>query len=217
MRPATIVTDEIEVDRRLAQQFGTTRADWIGVTHAVVLARNDTTPFDPASAPGQFAYIFGTRAVRTLLLSKGYEIQREDNVEITFSDGRGVKVIYQNVDAAADPAHSPKAISSKGPASGRIIERSMGYLFPEWEEEEQAAIRELMRREAAETWYFSVSVDGNDVRAELSRPYPLVDGQFSGFIERIFILKPGEWAEFGSVEFDDGAPGQDFEIEVTRR
>lgn len=216
--PVTIIRDEVDVERKLLDQFGTTRPDWIGVVHATVLARNDTTLFDPSNAAGQFAYIYGTRATRSLLVPKGYEISRQDNVEATYSPERHLKVIYQNVDCAAEAGRSPKAISGKGPASGRMIEQSTYSLFPEFEEAERKAISDRMKLEAAATWYLNVSADGDDVRAELSRPYPIVDQQFNGFVERIFILKPGDWSEFASLDFDEGSGGgQDFEISVTRK
>jgi len=214
---ANIIRAETDVERRLHDQFGTSRADWIAVAHAAVLARNDATLFDPSNAAGQLAYIYGTRAVRGLLVPKGYEVSRQDNVEATYSRDRQLKVIYQNVDWASDTTRSPKAISGKGPASGRIIEQSAGFLFPEMEAEAQAALHERLTLEASQTWYFAVSADGDDVRAELSRPYPIVDAQFNGFAERIFILEPGDWSEFASLDFDDGDSGQHFEINVTRK
>src|SRR4051812_35623371 len=100
MLPALITEDDIDVERRLLSQFGTTRADWIAVAQAVVGAKNDATAFDPLSAGGLFAYIYGTRSVRELLVPKGYEVCRQDNVEATYSPVRGVKVIYQSADKA---------------------------------------------------------------------------------------------------------------------
>jgi hypothetical protein len=120
--------------------FGTTVEDWIAVAHHVVTARADSSPYDPASASGLFGYIYGTRATRSLLVPKGYVQVREDNVEATYSADRHLKVIYQNADWAADPLRYPRAISAKGPASSRIVERN-GWLFPEMEEEERRVER----------------------------------------------------------------------------
>ena len=44
-------------------------------------------------------------------------------------------------------------------------------------------------RATANLWYLFVSIEGTDIRAELSRPRSIADGQFAGFHERIFILK----------------------------
>lgn len=217
MLPASIIRDDVDVDRRLYEQFGTDRADWITVVQAVVGARRDTTAFDPANAEGLFAYIFGTRAVRELLVARGYEPCRRDKVEATYSASRAVKVIYQSADRAGEESYCPRAISTKGPASERIIEASQPSLFPEWDEEERRLIDAARAEEAAETWYFMTSVDGDDVRAELSRPYPLLGGQFSGFSERIFILEPGDWSKFAGIDVEGGGPAPDFEISVTRK
>ena len=217
MQATAIIRDEPEVEDRLVQ-FGANRADWISVAQSAVAARNDATLFDPASAAGQFAYIHGTRAIRALLVPKGYEICREDNVESTYSSQRKLKVIYQNVDWAADPVRSPKAISIKGSASGRIIERSIqASLFPEWDAEDARKLSEAAALENSAAWYFAVSVDGDDVRAELSRPYPIVDGQFSGFVERIFILKPGDWSDISAMDLGDDGLGPEFEVSVSRK
>ncbi|MCK1622415.1 hypothetical protein IVA98_03980 [Bradyrhizobium sp. 160] len=60
-------------------------------------------------------------------------------------------------------------------------------------------------------------INGDDVRAELSFPKRIEDGQFKGFNERIYIIRRGEWASMiPGVAVGEG-PAQDFEINVTRR
>jgi hypothetical protein len=41
--------------------------------------------------------------------------------------------------------------------------------------------------------------------------------QFKGFNERIYIIKPGEWASMMPKTDDSQPPVQDFEINVTRK
>ncbi|ANW05328.1 hypothetical protein LMTR13_05805 [Bradyrhizobium icense] len=61
-------------------------------------------------------------------------------------------------------------------------------------------------------------MNGDDVRAELSFPKRIEDGQFKGFNERIYIIKAGEWASMMPQVIDgDEGPAQDFEINVTRK
>ncbi len=60
-------------------------------------------------------------------------------------------------------------------------------------------------------WFFCVSVDGDDVRAELSLSGGLENGNFMPFIERIFILQKDEWQ---SVRTDGTVP-DDGPIELT--
>ncbi len=65
-------------------------------------------------------------------------------------------------------------------------------------------------------WYFCVSVNCDDVRAEISLPTGIVGGNFKGFIERIFILRGGDWAD---IRVKDGseADAVDFEPVITRK
>jgi hypothetical protein len=77
---------------------------------------------------------------------------------------------------------------------------------------------EKYQRENAALWYLFVHINGDDVRAELSFPKRIEDGQFKGFNERIYIMKSGEWASMmPKVTADDEGPAQDFEINVTRK
>jgi hypothetical protein len=65
-------------------------------------------------------------------------------------------------------------------------------------------------------WFFCVSVQGDDVRAELSLPAGVGGGNFDGFIERIFIVREGDWAKLSIREEDDSDAPQ-FEPVVTRK
>src|ERR1700761_7094760 len=100
-----------EIDARLAP-FGATRAEFIQVVVGVVGARADAVENDPATAEGLFAYIFGTRFLRSLLRTKGYLLYRHDNIEGVEHPERPLKIIYQNVDSAALLNHKPRSVSA---------------------------------------------------------------------------------------------------------
>jgi hypothetical protein len=217
MLPCRIVRDEIEVDVRLAQ-FGTTRAECRRIIHAVVTAHNDAVPYDPKTAAGLFRYIYGTRAVRDTLCPKGYQADSDHGVESAYDHTGNRKIIYQSVDCAADEGHDPMAISGKGPAAERTVERStMRYLFPEMEEEARRAEESLQRRANAEAWFFCVSINGDDVRAELSLPRSVQNENFKQFIERIFIVEFGDWDDGGIIDLDNAPDGDEIEPIVTKK
>ncbi len=65
-------------------------------------------------------------------------------------------------------------------------------------------------------WYFCVSVNGDDVRAELSIPLGVEGGNFKGFIERIFIVRDEEWPDL-AIKPDGEADVADFEPVITRK
>lgn len=216
MEPAIIIRDEDEVDAHLMEVFGITRKDCFQVVHAVADARNDAIDDDPITAAGQFAYIYGTRFVRRVFRARGWLKDRTDNIESTIRPDGGVKIIYQSTDTACDPLKEPKAISDKGPASERAIENGTSFLFPEWEMEERRKREEARRKANATVWLFCVSVDGERVRAEISRPNS-VDGKDYSFAERIFIVNDDDWGDNTALDFDDGFVPQDFEPNVTRK
>lgn len=206
-----IIKEDRDVDARLAELFATTREELYQIVRAVVGARNSVVLNDPITAAGQVAYQLGTRAVRDLFLPKGWARDRVDNIETAYHADTRQKIIYQNVDSAADPLRDPKAISGKGPAMERMVALTMPSLFPEWDAERLA-------KQNASAWFFCVSVNGDDVRAELSRPLSIEGGQFALFVERIFIVKSGEWRKFDPSKFEDDSVGnQTFEINVTRK
>jgi hypothetical protein len=101
----------------------------------------------------------------------------------------------------------PLAASRKGGGSARAVESGQGELFPEW----MAATRELN----AASWYLFVSMDNDDVRAELSFPRAIEDDQFRGFNERILLVQKGEWD--GMDLAPDARPAPEFDVQVRRK
>jgi hypothetical protein len=180
----------------------------------VVAARADSVENDPAAAEGQFAYIYGTRFLRSLFRTKGYLSYRHDNIEGVEHPDRNLKIIYQNVDLAASWLHDPRPLSAKGSGSDRIIDLAQGSLF----KPEDLASAEAVKFDPIDTgvWYFCVSVDGDDVRAEMSLPSAIDNGAFGKFIERIFIVGGGEWGDLMAKPKLDAGPAE-FEPVITRK
>lgn len=206
-----------EIEAKL-DQFGLSLSEALRVVQAVVTAHNDAVGFDPNTAAGQFRYIYGTRTMREIFCAKGWEVDREQGIESVYDPNEGVKIVYQSVDQACNEHRPPKAVSEKGAASRNLVERSStAYLFPEMEEEDRAKEDEIAKRASATTWYFCVSIDGDDVRAELSLPYRIEDNNFAGFIERIFLIDGGEWAGSGIVDLDDDEPALEFEPIISKK
>lgn len=223
MRPTKLIRELPEVVSRLAAVVQLTKPDCLTIAHKVASARNESIYIDPISAPGQLAYIYGNRALRQALLAKeGWEIDRTDNIESTINKELGVRVIYQNVERAADPFNDPKAISGKGNGSARIVNAAQILLFPEWEQERVQSLAHLAVLDSMAVWYFCVSVEGEygeDVCVELSRPRSIEAKQFKEFEERILIVQKGEWGGPVNPKRDDNSDydADDFEVEITRK
>ena len=212
MPAGRLYIDDWDIDARLAE-FGVTRSELYQVVREVVGARADAVENDPLSAAGQFAYIIGTRNTRALLRSKGWLVDRRENIEATTHPDRHVKVVYQSVDLAGDPLHTPRAISGKGSGAERAILQDS--LFSD-QEIAALAVRSVSQPPAG-VWFLCVSVNGDDVRAELSKASGVAGGNFKSFDERIFILRKGEWEKIRVGGGDDASDAIELEPIVRRK
>lgn len=207
-----IVSQDFEVASRL-DQIGVSAGELIEVVKQAVAAKASYVLNHPQNAAGQLSYIYGTGALRDVLRAKGWEIDRTGNIEATVSVKTGIKIVFQNADSACDDTRDPKAISDKGPAATKAVDLGQRNLFPEYDKEDEAK----RRKENAALWYLFVHINSDDVRAELSFPKRVEDGQFKGFNERIYIIKPGEWDAMKPKVDDTEPPAQEFEINITRK
>jgi hypothetical protein len=202
-----IFKEDYEVYSRL-NDIGVTKEELMPIIHTAVGAKADAVPHHPVTAPGTFSYHWGTMALRDVFVPKGWIKDSTEGIESVYDPKTGTKIIFQNADSACDVYH-PKAISPKGLASERVILQP--YLIPDMEENRQ-------KRLNGPVWYFCFFAKGDDVRAELSRPLAIKGRQFSEFIERIFILKHGEWNLITPLTKKDDYPlFQEFDIPVTRK
>lgn len=210
MFPSRLIQDDDQVDYYLAV-FGASRTEFVEMVRSAATAKADFVSDQPLNAAGQLSYIYGTGAVRRILRPKGWQIDRTNGIEATLNPSNGIKLIFQNADTACDPMVEPHAISDKGPASVRTVDTGQGTLFPEHDLPQST-------RPNTSVWYLLVHINGDDVRAELSRPRAITARQFDGFHERIFLLPPGAWSKTLVTDDDDNGPsGQDFDIVVSRK
>jgi hypothetical protein len=209
-----IYSSDWEVDSRLQDLFGLSREAFFPIVREVVGARADASDDDPLTAAGLFAYIHGTRNTRGIFRAIGYVKHRFDGIEAVKHPTIELRVAYQSVDLAADPIHNPKAISGKGPGAERLIDLGQGRLFSDSE------LAALDRREKPHAtggmWFFCVSVNGEDIRAEISLASGVSGGNFKEFVERIFIVRAGEWEKIRLVDAPD-ADAIEFEPKISRK
>lgn len=125
-----------------------------------------------------------------------------------------MRIVYQNVDQACGFT-SPRAISGKGPAANRMIDNGQGVLFRADDLPEVIPQHKIDSLNSS-VWYFCMSFEGDDVRAELSLPTSVKGNNFGVFAERIFILPGGGWG--GPVAIPDSDEGPVNELpRVVRR
>jgi hypothetical protein len=200
MHAARVYREPSEVADRLAQ-FGVIVAELIPVVEAVIAARNDVVSVDARTAAGTKAYFAGVRHLRFLFLpKKGWVADSTNGVESVRHLESGMRIVYQAVDQACVGISTPQAINGKGPAAKSAIETGQGVLFSE-EDLPQVAPERIAKLNSS-LWFFCVSVnedDEDDVRAELSLPAAVEGGNFTGFLERIFIVKNRDWKARSSM------------------
>jgi hypothetical protein len=203
MTEPAILREDWESEPRLKEVFGVTRKELWPVLFAAVAARADFQPHHPANAAGLLSYIYGTGALRDVFCGKnaGWEVNRSKNIESVYHPASKMMIIFQNVDTACG-IRVPRPISSKGPANAEAV-NGQGELFPDLADQGPNS----------SVWYFCV---GQDDTAELLRPKAIADGQFKGHNERIWIVKPEEWADVDTSGFGAEAAA-DFDVEVTRK
>ena len=206
-----IYSEEWDVHRRL-QLFGVTRGELLAVVRGVIAARADSTDDDPAAGEGWLAYIYGTRFSRALFGTKGWHRSRDENIESIRHPSKDLSVVYQSVDFACSTEHPPRAISGKGAGADRLIEAAQGRLFSD---EEIAKFETAIVPVDSGVWFLCVSVNGDEVCAELSLP-TRINGNFENFIERIFVVQPGEWAA-AVVKDSTAMEIAEFEPVITRK
>jgi hypothetical protein len=188
--------------------LGVTKAELLDVVRAAVGGRRDAISYDPISAGGQFAWIFGTRRLRAIYVSQGWEIDRTNNVESVFNPKAGIKIIYQSAERAGDFVNDPLPMSPKGAGSARVVEMGQLDFWPEMRLQE-------IDKAIAQSWYLFVYAMGDDVRAELSYPKSIEGEQFHGFHDRIILVGKGEWQGIDITPDDQDLP--EFDVNVTRK
>jgi hypothetical protein len=197
-----------DVDQKLSF-FGVTKSDLQSIALEAATARNDSTPIHPINAAGTYSYLAGVAALRMVFLQKkGWRLCRPNNIEAVENADLNLTIVFQNVDLACG-AVEPKPISGKGEGAKKLIENPTGYLWEYMSAEDKIL-------ENRSVWFFCVSSDGDEVRAELSRPGSIDGGQFGTFLERIYIIVETDWSPVDD-NASDSEEVQDFDIPVTKK
>lgn len=208
MTLCTIYSRDHEIGTKLGG-FGCTAEDLQDAALSAGAARNEASPLHPANAPGMYSYMEGVAAIRMAFLQiPGWESHRRKGVEGVKNEKLGLVVLFQNVDHACGP-HDPTPISQKGEAVTDLVDNPTGYLFGFMEEDARAA-------ENTVVWFLCVSCREDEVRAELSRPREIKDGNFGTMAERVFVLQDNDWTP-GSDGGRERGEADDLDVQVTKK
>lgn len=193
------------------------------VARGAAVGRASALEIDVAFTPGMLSHIYGNRYLRLKLLPQGWRKGRFNNVESVINDDLGIQVIFQNVDMACDPHHSPQAISGKGAGSRQLVQAGLQQEL--WENpiksDDDLSQANSRRGVMPSVWIFCVSNDGKRLRAELSKPNSFEGNQFEDFSKRIFLLdEPSGTEDEISLAPSSGYDGDaefDIDVKVVRK
>ncbi|QBC43838.1 hypothetical protein [Iodobacter fluviatilis] len=217
MDQAIVISEHADTELKISH-LGLTLSIAQKVARVASAAKASTLEIDVAFAPGMLAHIYGNRQLRLALLPLGWRLGRFNNVETVINDDLGVQIIFQNVDMACVPSHSPQAISSKGAGSRQLVQKGIqGELWDQPNLNPAAVESQNDKRGVTPSvWMFCVSDDGKRLRAELSKPNPFEGNQLESFSKRIFVLdeETGPQPDIDIKSSSNGDDDEDFDIEV---
>lgn len=199
-------------EAKSGKELGLERDPLLRVVHTCVSHYALVTDNDPPSAYGWVPWRWGTRDLRDWLVpgGGGWVKDEDGNLSSVRNDGRKLRLIVLNTDDATgilDADRGPRNRNKKGILHQRAMRDPKAWL---------PGLPNPFEQPAHDVWYLCLFIDGEHVRAELSRPLRIEGGFIVEWQERILLVGKGEW---DSLEFDgqDGDTGPDFEINVRRK
>jgi hypothetical protein len=210
----TIHSHPFAARRRLAE-LGVSVVALIKALEAGQLARLSCTPNDPPFIPGTEAWRFVVRTLREELLPRGYRKADPANYSLVINDARKLNIVVASGDTMVRSiTGDPKTKHLKGLFTEAVIFRNkqIGGLFPaEISEELRTAVSIL----EYPTWILLIYITDDEIRAELSYPDAIEEGQIISWKERIFI--PDSADDDGAEIRPTGDTDPDIDVPVRRK
>jgi len=213
---ALVRTEPWDVARRLAD-FAITREQILEVVRACASGAGNVTENDPPGTHGWETYRFGVRRLREMLRPDSWEPNNTDGLATITSSQLKMRIAVANTDDATGiPDKLPQNRNKKGPTAERAAEANVSLLpgidWPVMTKPQDGivSVSDLV------TWYLCIYVNGDDIRCELSLLDRIESGWFTGWRERIIILKPGDW-KFVDLPSEDDDSGPELDIDVRPR
>lgn len=208
MKPCVVYNTPFAITSRLSL-FGCETENLEDIANSAASSRNEASPLHPTNAPGTFSYMAGVAALRLIFMQiDGWGKYVSNGVEGVENKARSLLVLFQNVDRACGE-HDPNPVSQKGDAITKLVDNPSRYLWPHMEE--------AKAKENTSVWFFCVSCNGDEVRAELSRPRAIEKGNFGTFAERIFIIQNDDWRPPGRPTNDENLSQDEIDVPVSKK
>jgi len=208
MAPTQILKDDWDIALKL-HDLSLDKTKLLKVRAMAMSAAADATSFHPSNAPGTFAYQQGTFGLRNEFVGGEWVVDRTDGVEGIRNDARKVKVVYANVDIAAEDFHEPKPRSAKGSGAERLCAGNGWFDTPSY----YPPSANVAEKSGWAVYYLMVAPNG---AAELSRPV-IQGGTFKYYVERFYLSHGDDFDTQADQTFEANDIIDDFDPVVIRK
>jgi len=212
---AIIRLEEWDVHQCLGD-FDLTQEKLVDVVVASATAYGGATDNDPPSAKGWDTWRWGVRRIREILRPEGWDKDDTGGFSTVVNHKRRIRIAcVRTDDATGMPGErSPQNRLPKGVVNERAttINQLSLPMAAEWPRPE-VGIDEY------QTWHLCVYIEGDVVRAELSRFNGFEAGHLADCYERIILLGDGDWDKLDFCGLDRGLDdlGPDFDVDIKRK
>ncbi|WP_061846678.1 hypothetical protein [Bradyrhizobium sp. DOA1] len=149
------------------------------------------------------------------MLPRGYRKADPNNFSLVINDARRINIVVASGDALTrSSSGDPRTKHLKGLFTEAVIMRNKveGDLFPESLPEE---LRTAVSVLEYPTWILLIYITDDEMRAELSFPDEIENGQIVSWKERIFI--PDNAGDGAALKPEDDDLGPDIDVPVRRK
>lgn len=213
MKITDVINTVSSADTVLAE-LRLTREGLCTAVEAAIEAGSTITANHPNNSYGTYKYHEGTAALRDQFVGEnGWVRDSNNNIESIYNPDLGIKVVFQNVDLACNPAHIPQASTPKKAGTQRCIETNS--LF---QSSEIPHLYNPTEKIGTKTYYLMVSANFEEVESELTLVTELTpNGQFKNVAQRVF-LSYADWYASADREYEkEEEAADDITVEISRK
>jgi len=182
------------------------------------------TPHHASNAPGTLLYQELVRSTRDLLVARSWNLA-EEGLSLTFNDERKIAIVISSGDShAGDPAANPCFKYPKGPTTRAAVDGNAARVglfdgHPAFSALLPPSPARRVPFDQFKTWCLLHCVDTgkSEMRAELSLPIRLGDGNLSDQWESRIILVPISFDDEPEVAREHHPDGPDLDVPVRKK
>ncbi|WP_201195134.1 hypothetical protein [Pseudomonas fluorescens] len=218
MRSEDFAFQDVPPERAIEHLFGITEADLRATIIDCFRSFVSAGPLHPKGSGGTLAWIHGIRALRAILLPKGWMSDDPRNQpRVVSPDGKHAITVICGDENTGNPHQTPLTRNKRGSQTTNSVHYNARQqdLFPVSREELQRFTPGTERQQTLWILLFHVDVENRTVHYELSRPINMAENEKVDDWAPRFIMPPLQLGEPDG--FQGPAAGPDIDIPVTPR